>query len=176
MKVEKWPKTLWQVPCKKYSQAETYKLKNFEKQFVIITVMQNQPTPPESENPEQASVSTDAAPPAKDNSNTMGMLCHLLALCGLLGVPFGNILGPLVMWLVKKEEMPFVDECGKEALNFQISMTIYTIIAGLSVLIFIGFLLLPGIIVLNLVLTIIASLKASEGTCYEYPLTFRFIK
>lgn len=106
----------------------------------------------------------------------MGMLCHLLALCGLLGVPFGNILGPLVMWLIKREESSFIDACGKEALNFQISMTIYTIIAGLLLLVAVGFILLPALIIANLVLTVIAALKASEGTNYQYPVTIRFIK
>jgi uncharacterized Tic20 family protein len=106
----------------------------------------------------------------------MGMLCHLLALCGLLGVPFGNVLGPLVMWLVKREEIPFVDECGKEAVNFQISMTIYTIVAGLLLFAAIGFILLPAILIMNLVFTIIASIQAGEGRNYQYPLTIRIIK
>lgn len=134
--------------------------------------MENEPTPPP---PSQTTEPAEATPPA-DNSNTMGMLCHLLALCGLIGVPFGNVLGPLVMWLIKREEIPFVDECGKEAVNFQISMTIYTIIAGLSALLVIGFVLLPAVLIVNLVLTIIASIRASEGTNYEYPFSIRFIR
>ena len=88
----------------------------------------------------------------------------------------GNILGPLVMWLIKREECPFVDACGKEALNFQISMTIYTIVAGVLVLAVIGLILLPAIIIFNVVLTIMASIRASEGSNYQYPLTIRFIK
>lgn len=104
------------------------------------------------------------------------MLCHLLAFCGLLGVPFGNILGPLVIWLIKREESPFVDACGKEALNFQISMTIYTLIAGLLILAAVGLVLLPAIIIVNVIFTIIASIRASEGKIYQYPLTIRFIK
>ena len=106
----------------------------------------------------------------------MGMLCHLLALCGLLGIPLGNIIGPLVIWLIKREECPFVDACGKEALNFQISMTIYLFVSILLALVVIGFVLLPVIIITNLVLTVIASIRASEGTHYRYPLTIRFIK
>jgi len=106
----------------------------------------------------------------------MGMLCHLLALCGLLGVPFGHIIGPLVIWLIKREESPFIDACGKEALNFQISMTLYIIVSALLAFVIIGFILLPAILLINLVLTIIASIKASEGTFYQYPLTIRFIR
>ena len=58
---------------------------------------------------------------------TTGMLCHLLSLTLLIGVPLGNILGPLIIWLIKRDEDPFVDLCGKESLNFQISMTIYIV-------------------------------------------------
>ena len=113
--------------------------------------------------------------PENKEARTMGMLCHLLALCGLVGVPFGHVLGPLVIWLIKKEESPFIDACGKEALNFQISMTIYIIVSVLLAWLLIGFILLPVILLVNLVLTIIASFKASEGICYRYPLTIRFI-
>lgn len=133
--------------------------------------MENEPSTPPSQTPPSASESE-----VKSNSNTFGMLCHLLAFCGLLGVPFGNILGPLVMWLIKREESPFVDACGKEALNFQISMTIYTLISGLLVLAAVGLVLLPAIIIVNVIFTIIASIRASEGKHYEYPLTIRFVK
>ena len=99
-----------------------------------------------------------------------------MSFAGLIGIPFGNILGPLVLWAIKKDEMPSVNEHGKESINFQISMTIYTIIAGLSILLAIGIVLLPAIIVLNLVLVIIAGVKAANGEFYRYPLTIRFIK
>jgi uncharacterized Tic20 family protein len=69
-----------------------------------------------------------------------------------------------------------VDAHGKESLNFQISMTIWTILAGLSMLAVIGFLLLPVAVVTNVVLVIIASIKASNGELYRYPLTIRFLK
>ena len=107
---------------------------------------------------------------------TMGMLCHLLSLTQLLGIPLGNILGPLVIWLIKKEEDPFADACGKESLNFQISMTIYMIISGILVLIVVGIFMMVAVMILNIVYTIIAAIKASEGTAYSYPFTIRFIK
>ena len=72
--------------------------------------------------------------------------------------------------------MPSVNEHGKESVNFQISMTIFTIIAALSTLLLIGFVLLPAIVVLNIVLVIIAGVKAANGEFYRYPLTIRFIK
>jgi hypothetical protein len=115
----------------------------------------------------------------EDNNNkdiTWATLCHLTALTLFVGIPFGNILLPLVIWLVKKQEFPFVDEQGKESLNFQISMTIYGIIAGLLCYVFIGFILLPIILVANIVLIIIATVKTSRGEGYSYPLTIRVIK
>lgn len=69
-----------------------------------------------------------------------------------------------------------MDECGKEALNFQISMTIYMIVSGILILVAVGVLLIFVLMIMNIVYTIIASIKASEGTNYRYPLTIRFIK
>ena len=109
------------------------------------------------------------------DSKTWGLLCHLVALAGFI-IPFGNIVGPLVIWLIKKDEMPFVDDQGKESLNFQISMTIYTLIAGLLIFAFIGFVLLPAVAILNLVFIVIASVKANQGIRYRYPLCIRLIK
>ena len=74
---------------------------------------------------------------------TWDILCHLLALSGFVAVPLGNILGPLVIWLIKKEQLPSVDAHGKESLNFQISMTIYAIVAALSIFAIVGFVPLP---------------------------------
>ncbi len=106
----------------------------------------------------------------------MAMLCHLLSFVGLLGVPLGNILGPLVLWLIKKDEDPLVDETGKEVLNFQISASIYGIVCILLAFIFIGFLLLPILLIVVIVYTIIGATKANEGELYRYPFTIRFIK
>jgi len=105
---------------------------------------------------------------------TMGMLCHLLAFSGYL-IPFGHLIGPLVMWLVKKDESAFVDANGKESLNFQITLTIAGVVSGILCLVLIGFLLLPVVIVGGIVLTIIASIKANEGTVYRYPVCLRLI-
>ncbi len=106
----------------------------------------------------------------------MGMLTHLLALCGFVGIPLGNIIGPLVLWLIKKDTMPFVDDQGKEALNFQISLTIYAFVAGLTMFVLIGFVLLPIVLIGGLVLIIMAAIAANEGKTYRYPFNIRFIK
>ncbi len=104
-----------------------------------------------------------------------GMLCHLSALSGFV-TGLGFIVGPLIVWLIKKDEFPFVNENGKESVNFQISMLIYAIVAGLLCFACIGFVLLPAVAIVDLVFLIIASMKANNGEHYRYPLTIRFIK
>ncbi len=106
---------------------------------------------------------------------TWGMLCHLLALSGFI-IPFGHILGPLIMWLIKKDESAFVDYNGKESLNFQISVTIYGIVAGILTLVLIGIPLLFALGVFDIVMVITATVRANKGEKYHYPLTIRFIK
>lgn len=103
-----------------------------------------------------------------------GMACHLAAFAGWV-IPLGWILGPLVVWLIKRTQFPFVDEQGKEALNFHISLLIYGIAAGILCLILIGFLLLIALGIFQIVFVIIAAIKASNGKNYRYPLTIRFI-
>jgi uncharacterized protein len=115
-------------------------------------------------------------PPVLGNDSTLDSLCHFLALAGLVGIPFGNIVAPLILWIIKKDQVPSVNEHGKESINFQISMTIYSILAGLSILVVVGIVLLPVVIVVNLVFVIIAGVKASNGEFYRYPLSIRFIK
>lgn len=109
-------------------------------------------------------------------SRNWGMLCHLSALASLVGIPFGHILGPLIVWLLKKNDYPFVDEQGKESLNFQISVSIYGIVAAFLIFIKIGILLLVGLLLADLIFVIIASIKTSNGEHYHYPLTIRLIK
>ncbi len=104
------------------------------------------------------------------------MLCHLSALATYIGLPFGNIIGPLVVWMIKRETSPFVDDQGKEALNFNISMIIYGIVCAVLMLVVIGFFLLILLCIAHIVLTIIAAIKANNGETYRYPATIRFVK
>jgi hypothetical protein len=104
------------------------------------------------------------------------MLCHLAAFAGFAVIlPFANIIGPLLIWLLKREESPFIDTNGKEALNFQISMTIYFIISVILVLLTIGIFLLAGLVVFDVIAIITASIRANNGKQYRYPLAMRFI-
>jgi len=109
-----------------------------------------------------------AGVPGKDE-RTMAMLCHLLAI--VLG-----FIGPLIIWLIKKDESKFVDDQGKEALNFQLTMLIALVASGLSMCIVIGFVLFPAVAIFDLVFCIIAAIKANNGEAYRYPLNIRMIK
>ena len=103
------------------------------------------------------------------------MITHLSALSGLL-TGIGFLLGPLIVWMLKKEEFPAVDEHGKEAVNFQITMLIGTFIGGLLSIILIGIPILIAVMIAAVVFPVIAGIKANEGKFYRYPFTLRLIK
>jgi len=115
------------------------------------------------------------------------MFAHLSALLGAiltgaLGGGWGCFIGPLVIWLIKKDTMPFVNDQGKEALNFNITVAIaFVVLFLLSVMTFgIGLVIaIPLWFIIGiawLVFTIIAAIKANEGVTYRYPFTLRLIK
>ncbi len=112
--------------------------------------------------------------PSKEEK-TLGLVCVLLQFLGVV-VPFGSLIGPLVLWLVKKDSSHFLDEIGKETVNFQIALIIAGFICFILCFIFIGFLLLPIVGIYALVTIIIAAIKANEGIVYRYPVSIRFIK
>ncbi|HSH38602.1 MAG TPA: DUF4870 domain-containing protein [Chthoniobacterales bacterium] len=114
--------------------------------------------------------------PADKQMRAWVVACHASSLLGFFVPAGGHILPPLIVWLVKRAESAEVDAHGKESLNFQLSMLIYSIVAAILMFVLIGFVLLPLLHVANLVLVIIASLRASEGQLYRYPLTIRFLK
>jgi hypothetical protein len=105
----------------------------------------------------------------------MAMFCHLAALAGYI-FPFGNIIGPLILWQMKKEEMPLVDDQGKEAVNFQISITLYCIVAGILIIVLIGIPILIGLLIFDLVAIVLATIRTNDGKLYRYPLSIRFLK
>ena len=128
------------------------------------------PSPPPLTAPATAPAS------ALTSVRTWNALCHASALLGVLVHFPGHLLGPLVVWLVKRGDSPEIDAHGKEALNFQISMLIYNVVAAVFCLILIGFFFLAILWVLNAVFVIIASIQASDGKFYRYPITIRFIQ
>ena len=109
------------------------------------------------------------------DARNMATLAHLSAFAGYI-IPFGNIAGPLLVWLLKREDSPFIDAHGKEALNFQISMTIYFIVCFILIFVFIGIFLFIGLVLLDIIAIIMATVRAGSGQEFRYPLTMRFIK
>ncbi len=135
--------------------------------------------------PIQPAPSTPSSPPPpgpESQARTWNMLCHLSALAGLV-FPFGHLLGPLIVWQIKKNEFPSVDVHGKAALNFQITVTIAVFVgafaAAILTFIGIGFLLFPLVMLLGLaglILAIIAGIKANNGEDYKYPWSLELVK
>jgi len=104
-----------------------------------------------------------------------GMLSHLGAFVGFF-IPLGHILAPLIIYLVKKDSSPYVSNHAKESLNFQISITIYGIVAAILAFIIIGIVLALALVIFEIIYIIIAGMRANKGEMYKYPLTLRFIK
>lgn len=126
-------------------------------------------TPPSTPIPTTASLGYAGPEPDKD-SKTMAMLAHLLAI--VLGV-----IGPLIIWLIKKDQSPFVNDQGKEALNFQLMVLIGWVVCYIIALATcVGFILLPALFITNLIFCIMAAMKANAGVAYRYPINIRFIK
>ena len=129
-----------------------------------------------SERSETAPQVAPPASPANNDERNWAMFCHLAALAGYVGVPaFGIVLGPLVVWLIKRNDLPLVDQEGKKALNFQITMLIGYAIAAVLIFAVVGVFLLAALAIANLVFIILASIKTSQGETYEYPYSIRFL-
>ena len=129
--------------------------------------------PPESVNPPPPSEPLVGVPSAEERQ--WAMFAHLSALVGVI-IPLGSLIGPLVIWLIKKDTLPFVNDQAKEALNFNITVAIAAIICWVLFFVLIGFVLLPALAIAWLVFVIIGTIKANEGTAYRYPFTLRLIK
>jgi hypothetical protein len=102
------------------------------------------------------------------------MFCHLAAFAGLV-FPFGDLIAPLIIWLMKKDTSPYVDLHGREVMNFHISMYIWAVVSLILCLVLVGFVMLLGLMVLGVVCPIVGAVRASEGREYRYPLTIRFL-
>lgn len=110
----------------------------------------------------------EAGSPSKDDCN-LAMLAHLLGI-------FTGFIGSLIIWILKKDNSAFVGEQAKEALNFQITITIGFVIAWVLAFILIGLVLMPILFVANLIFCILAAVAASKGQAYRYPLTIRLVQ
>jgi len=128
-------------------------------------------------NPESPTPPPAGLPVVPKPERTWGMLCHLAGVAGFIIPLVGFILGPLVVWLLKREEYTFVDDQGKEAVNFQVSITIYMIVSIVLVFFLTGFfLLLLAVAIFNIAMMIKAMIRSSDGQRFRYPLTIRIVK
>ena len=100
---------------------------------------------------------------------------HLSTFAGLV-VPFGSVIGPLAVWLTRRDRDPFIDQAGREALNFGISIAIYGVVALVGALMLVGIPVLIAGVVAWVVLASLAAVKASQGQAYRYPLTMRLVR
>ena len=116
-----------------------------------------------------------AVPPSPSNDNSLAVVMQLLGFAGFV-FPFGNIIGPLILWLIKRPESPLLDRTGKEVLNFQITYTIYAAVAGILCFVLVGFLILPVVFILWVVLMVVAAVRTGNGEEYKYPLTIRLLQ
>lgn len=136
------------------------------------------PTPPPSGSTPPAGAPLDHGKPAgvpvytgpepDKDSRTMAMLAHLLGILGFIG--------PLIIWLIKKDQSPFVDDQGKEAINFHLVMLIGYVVGGLTFCIFIGMIIVPAVWIVSVIFSILGAIKANQGIAYRYPFNIRFIK
>jgi uncharacterized protein len=106
---------------------------------------------------------------------TTAAAAHLSTFAGLL-VPLGSVIGPLAVWLTRRHQDPFIDQAGREALNFGISIAIYGALLLVAALMLVGVPLLMAGVVAWVVLASLAAVKASEGEAYRYPLTLRLVR
>jgi len=109
-----------------------------------------------------------------DEERNWSVAAHVSALLTLAGIP--SVIGPLVVWLMKKDSSPSVDAHGKEAVNFNLSFMLYGLVSFFLIFVLVGFLVLPIVLITWFVLVIVGTLNASRGEFYRYPLTIRFIK
>jgi len=128
--------------------------------------------PPVPPNPD-----TDSGREMDPSARMWAMFCHLAAFAGLVPavLVIGCVIGPLVVWLLKKNEFPFVEEQGKEAVNFQLTMLLILLALPLTC---IGIILVPAVPIVDFILVVMAAIKADDGIHYRYPypLIIRFIK
>lgn len=111
----------------------------------------------------------------KDRERLWTMFCHLSALFGYV-FPFGHIIAPLAIWAAKRNQVTGVDKAGRESLNFQLTITLFTLVAVLLSVVFVGLVLLFVIVVFHFSMTLHASLRAQRGLDFTYPLNIRIIK
>ncbi len=116
----------------------------------------------------------DPAAVKEHQSRQWAMMLHLSLLAGFL-VPFAGLIVPIVIWALKKDELPAIDAHGKMIINWIISMIIYAVVSGLLIFVVLGIPLLLALCVVGVVFPIVGAIKANEGVLWKYPLTITFL-
>jgi len=155
-----------------------------EEQFESESVLSNEtgggPSGGEGQRTQPPQAGQDSDKEQNREAQLWAMFCHLAGLAWALFPPLfitlAHIIAPFVLWQIKKDEFEFVDKHGREAVNFQISMTLYAAVSIALTWICVGFFLLAAVVILDFVLVLIAAGKANEGKTYRYPLTIRFFR
>jgi uncharacterized Tic20 family protein len=111
---------------------------------------------------------SDIIAPANADEKNIAVVTHITGI-------FFSIFPGLIVWLLKKDESPYISEQAREALNFQITLLIAYLVAGVLVFILIGFLLIFLVWLANIIFSILAAVAASKGENYRYPLSLRLI-
>ena len=124
--------------------------------------------------PDAADEATETGAVDQEIRNT-AVAAHLSTFAGLV-VPFGSVIGPLAVWLTRRDRDPFIDDAGREALNFGISIAIYGVVALVGALMLVGIPVLIAGVIAWVVLASLAAVKASQGQSYRYPLTLRLVR
>ena len=110
-----------------------------------------------------------------ESERNWAMLCHISAFAGFF-FPFGGIIGPLICWLSRKDESLWIDMNGKASMNFQLSVLLYIVLAVPLCFIIVGIPIVMFLGLLKIVCIVIASIKASKGEKFKYPLSIPFIQ
>jgi uncharacterized Tic20 family protein len=121
-----------------------------------------------------ANEGTEIGAASQEVRNT-AVAAHLSTFAGLV-VPFGSVIGPLAVWLTRRDRDPFIDQAGREALNFGISIAVYGSLVLVAALLLVGIPFLIVGVIAWVVLASLAAVKASQGQPYRYPLTLRLIR
>jgi uncharacterized Tic20 family protein len=113
--------------------------------------------------------------PVSPKERRIAAICHLSGFIGFLIPPIGHLLGPLLVWLIYRDKSLFIDDQGREAVNFQLSTTFYVIASSLLVFIFVGMFLMVILSVFWLVFVVVATVRSSQGSLFRYPLNLRIL-
>lgn len=139
--------------------------------------MQSESTPPDPSAPHVGSASAVAAgalAPEREERQ-WAMLCHVSAML-MYVTAIGGLVAPFVIWLLKREEMPFVADQGKETINFQITILLALALSVVLMLVFVGVVIFWALLAFHFVVTLVAAVKVTEGVAYRYPFCWRVIK